>query len=85
MPSDFKKVRNASGRGLMIRARGLRRWYFVYHEEKEQLRMSWPVTGGKSKDDDIEVLMFWNNFQKFVDSEFQFVRHFALAELLKLI
>jgi hypothetical protein len=42
----------------------------VYHEENEQLRISWPVTGGKSRDDDIEVLMVWNNFQKFVDSEF---------------
>lgn len=44
----------------MMRARGLRRWYFVYQEEKEQLRMSWPVTGGKSEDEDIEVRAFQN-------------------------
>ena len=34
----------------MIRARGDRRWYLVYHDEKEQLRMSWPVTGGNSSE-----------------------------------
>src|SRR5271170_3235620 len=50
MPSAFRKLRKASGRGLMIRARGERRWYLVYQEEKEQLRISWPVTGGNSSD-----------------------------------
>jgi len=34
----------------MIRARGERRWYLVYHDEKEQLRISWPVTGGNSSE-----------------------------------
>jgi hypothetical protein len=40
----------------------------VYQEEKEQLRMSWPVTGGKSEDEDIEALMVW----KFSNLEIEF-------------
>jgi hypothetical protein len=49
MPSDLRKVRNSSGSGLMMRARGDRRWYFAYHEENEQNSMSWPERGGNSR------------------------------------
>jgi hypothetical protein len=53
IPSDLRKVRNSSGRGFMIRARGDRRWYLVYHDENEQFKISCPVTAGKSIDSDI--------------------------------
>ena len=39
----------------MIRARGERRRYLEYHNEKEQLIISWPVTGGNSNKSSIQL------------------------------